>query len=88
MKEDLDSASRPYYEGKVRTMIHDATAEQKKLQAQVEDKISKRMPLVNSIECMYLLSQLLRHFAKKFLTETKEAKGIDSRFIQSDLCVM
>ena len=72
----------------MRKSIHDATPDQKKKQAALENELRKLMPLVKNFECMNLLSQVLMKECKKFLEESKDKLGGNPIFIQSKLSVM
>ena len=68
--------------------MHDAPEQLKNLQKTVELEEQKARPLVNNVECMYLLGQLIHGFSKSYLDATKDISGASSHFLQSSLSVM
>ena len=61
--------------------MHDANDNLKKLQKEVELEDQKLRPLVKNLDCMYLITQLMKGHAMEYISKTKDLNGPSSYFL-------
>ena len=88
MKQEFKEQNQLYYEAKLKSLMHEPGQVQKRLRDEILPIIDKKQIPITTMDCMYLISQIIAQNSHNFLSEAMKRKKFDAGCLQSSLAVM